>query len=159
MLSTLKTKQCWYSGTASRIFWKSWSFCSRVFLETWVRLKTFARFDLGILSVMCWTFLFLKIPSNSVCSKLGVRVYKYVLVVGGCRFEREKDGLRAQPRFRSRLWKNFQVPIKKNRGGRRDPAVLHREVWQGSCCKSALYESTGYSASVVVSVQHWNGAP
>ena len=49
MLSMAKTKQCWYCGMHSRMFSNSFSFCSLVFLDTWVRWKTLARFDLGIL--------------------------------------------------------------------------------------------------------------
>lgn len=35
------------------MFWKSLSFCSRVFLATWVRWKTLARLDLGIVGDVC----------------------------------------------------------------------------------------------------------
>ena len=48
MLSMLKTKHVWYSGTASRMLVKSLSFCSRFFLVTWVRLKIFERLDFGM---------------------------------------------------------------------------------------------------------------
>lgn len=51
MLSMLKTKQCSYLGTHSRMLVKSCSFCSRVFLVTCVRWNVLARLDLGMVAV------------------------------------------------------------------------------------------------------------
>lgn len=53
MLSMLKTKQCSYLGTHSRMLVKSCSFCSRVFLVTCVRWNVLARLDLGMVAVGC----------------------------------------------------------------------------------------------------------
>lgn len=51
MLSKPSTKHCSNLGTVSRMFWKSCSFCSRVFLATCVRWYCFVLFDLGIFCV------------------------------------------------------------------------------------------------------------
>lgn len=56
MLSMLKTKQCSYLGTHSRMLVKSCSFCSRVFLVTCVRWNVLARLDLGMVAVGCECF-------------------------------------------------------------------------------------------------------
>lgn len=48
LLSTLKTKQWRYSGTAALTFSKSLSLCSRPFFCTCVRWTTRALLDLGI---------------------------------------------------------------------------------------------------------------
>ena len=52
MLSTLKTKMYLYLSMLSWTLAKSLSVSSLPFLSTWVRWTTFARFDLGILTVV-----------------------------------------------------------------------------------------------------------